>query len=784
MSYQMKSSGEYRDRTYYRMLQTYKNKPVYGKAVTVACDSEGNVTGTTENTEEIIREDMEKSLSEEEARKLIYKVMQEQYSCREDSIDCSDAEEMYYISEGTAIPAYSYNIAGQTEDHELTGRKVLVSAADGKILSEQSTIYYVQEEGRYEGQKNVQPIRYENDNGQCTMVNTEDSITVNQPNDRNGFFWYRPEEHHVESWDAGAENPDRSAVDAMANIMRVVDYYDDPEGGNYQGMWGTQKTDLGGNPFQIYVNVVNLAINEEVLRTYWNNAFYWVTPQGEHMIAFTRRTNGQAQYSADLDVVAHEFGHSIYGRLVEPTEENESGSLNEGYADILGLCAESYVWEQPIDWEMTGFRTLSNPAVSHYSELDSAGSDPHVRGQLMTYAVYLMGQGFQTDEFSKEESRIIEREQVMNLAISTLYQLPSDADYVKWREVVERTAEALYQDGDLTKGQRECVTLALDTVGIPATDIGGDETGEEEEKPRSAELLKEYLEDTLIPEYGVMPTDEIKKPYSSDGIWLEPKDLRGILSATIGPFGDDGLDRMLIIRATCDGTATAQNADKGEVKLCMEMYEAKDEVSCAAVKVFEPCGSYRWNVHDVQTGFFTYTNNGTRYIGIDSNFGMNESISTLAVYQYRNNEFQYVKGVCRQRQGGGYEAVLSADTEPEAGYVTFGATYTDDKKGWKVLEDYDAESAGYDQERTKQKIGELNELYSQQLQELGLIQKDTRIIWNYESSDYPWDTTTENIYQSDSGDLRTMAVIAGIYNYDREKYLFRKDIEKTMDEYR
>lgn len=299
-----------------------------------------------------------------------------------------------------------------------------------------------------------------------------------------------------------------------------------------------------------------------------------------------------------------------------------------------------------------------------------------------------------------------------------------------------------------------------------------------------SEKFMEFLEEELIPKYGVMPVDEICKTSNGMDAWLEPTDLQGILAIEIDDYDGDGKHEMLLIRGTCEGMDKQElfssDDQGGGARINMEMYECDGSVKLADSRKLIPCGKYRVTYQEVQTGFFTYSNDGTVYIGIDSNFIMNETITTLALYQYRDEAFQYVKGFCRRRQGSCYEAVLTADSEPEQTNITFAPTFTEDTRGWSILEDYDDEQAS-DSELEENAL-RLNEVYYEQLKTYGLNGKDVRLLWG----ERQWDARTADIYTSVEGNLKVMASIAECHEYSTstECHLFREDPAGSLDAYR
>ncbi len=77
---------------------------------------------------------------------------------------------------------------------------------------------------------------------------------------------------------------------------------------------------------------------------------------------------GTAQnYAASLDIIAHELSHALINRTARLIYENQSGALNEAFADIFGEAAEASS-SGSTDWLMGSqlsqpMRNLANPAT-------------------------------------------------------------------------------------------------------------------------------------------------------------------------------------------------------------------------------------------------------------------------------------------------------------------------------------------------------------------------------------------------------------------------------------
>lgn len=302
-----------------------------------------------------------------------------------------------------------------------------------------------------------------------------------------------------------------------------------------------------------------------------------------------------------------------------------------------------------------------------------------------------------------------------------------------------------------------------------------------------------YLEEKLIPEYGVMPTQEIvKMPGYMDMVWLEPEELQGILAVKIDDYDGDKRNEMLLVRSACeqmDRDELMETDDRGGgTGIFLEMYEYSNKVKLTDSIELIPCGKYRVMSDRVHTGVFTYSNDGTEYIGIDNYLYMEGGTTTVSLYRYKDGTFQYVKGTCRQWLVSGYESVSETDHEPEADEITMGtAAWTGDGSAWKQAGDYYASGRTEEREEVRENIQKLDAIYADLLKEYGLLSNDVRLYWyNQDWDNQDWDARTADIYTAEEGELSVVASMATCYIYRdmREYHLFREDPAGSLDAYR
>ncbi len=125
-----------------------------------------------------------------------------------------------------------------------------------------------------------------------------------------------------------------------------------------------------------------------------------------------------------------------------------------------------------------------------------------------------------------------------------------------------------------------------DVSKAPETSLDTEESMKEQQQPD--ELFKQYLQTTLIPQYGIMSADPWKLSTSLK-TWEMGDDspMDGILSALISDLDDDGQEEMLVVRFTPGDTG----------RMYLEVYEAAGQTvslqDTIAIDMSDYC-KYRW----------------------------------------------------------------------------------------------------------------------------------------------------------------------------------------------
>ncbi|RFU61855.1 M4 family metallopeptidase [Peribacillus glennii] len=254
---------------------------------------------------------------------------------------------------------------------------------------------------------------------------------------------------------------DRAAVDAHYNSEKVYDYYLNEHGRN--------SLDGEGMAIKSYVHYGNN----------YNNAFWngrWMTygdGDGEFFISL----------SAGLDVAAHEMTHGVISKSANLVYRDQSGALNESFADVFGALVDDSDWEMGEDIMATAakadgvtrLRSLSNPnsvVVSnaerrafstnggvypdHMDEFYNMptsvdGGGVHVNSSITNHAAYLIGQDIGREKLGQIYYRAL-----------TVYLTPN-SNFSEARKALVQSAIDIYGEGS---EEETAVHSGFDAVGI------------------------------------------------------------------------------------------------------------------------------------------------------------------------------------------------------------------------------------------------------------------------------------------------------------------------------
>jgi Zn-dependent metalloprotease len=235
------------------------------------------------------------------------------------------------------------------------------------------------------------------------------------------------------------------AVYAHANMEIVYDFY--------KGVLGRDSYDGYGAPISVNVE---LAGGDAKTKSWWTRNAFWDSSLSSIVFG--------SEYDPVTDVMGHEFTHAVIDFVVPGGGlyySQESGGLEESYADIMGNFAENKTdegrWTQREDSSLGVGRSFSAPAkygqIEHYKEYKDS-LDVHYSSGIFNLAAYKM--------MTDDRVRSISTNTWAKVFYRSLYRLRCDATFLDGRGAVISSAKALGFNSE----QQQALKDAFDAVGI------------------------------------------------------------------------------------------------------------------------------------------------------------------------------------------------------------------------------------------------------------------------------------------------------------------------------
>ena len=342
--------------THVKLKQTFKDKEIYGRKITLHFNENGNIesiTGTLEDRIEDIVKINESEISKENAIE-IAKSSKEFTELSEEP----KAENYIYYKDGQAYDVYKVNIVYDEPDFE--SWDIFVDLYSGNIIGEKDLMRESNTSGfgtAVNGDKrNLNLYQYgdlyymqDRTKDMSGYINT---YTANYRFSNNGSLIYNTTSNIT----------DPAAVSAHSYAEVVYDFY--------KNMFNRNSIDGNGMSIDSVVHYGSKHNN-----AYWNGyKMIYGDGDGSYFTAF----------SGDLDVVAHEMTHGVTSYTCDLNYENQSGALNESLSDVFGVLIQTYdkydvanggEWKfNPLDWVVgdeiytpgiqgDALRSLANPTL-------------------------------------------------------------------------------------------------------------------------------------------------------------------------------------------------------------------------------------------------------------------------------------------------------------------------------------------------------------------------------------------------------------------------------------
>ncbi len=228
---------------------------------------------------------------------------------------------------------------------------------------------------------------------------------------------------------------DPVAVSAMSNTKKVYDYYLNTHSLN----------SMDGNYKNLLV-VIHLGNNYS--NAFWNGSFM-VYGDGDEQ-TFT-------QLAKCLDVASHEMTHGVIEATANLQYENQSGALNESFADIFAAMVDRDDWligEDCVIATPGYLRNMASPSeglsaqpdkMSDYVNLpntpDTDNGGVHINSGIPNRAAYLIAEGL-TNEGSGVSIGKEKMELIFYRALTTY--LTSSSQFIDARRATIQAAEDIY----------------------------------------------------------------------------------------------------------------------------------------------------------------------------------------------------------------------------------------------------------------------------------------------------------------------------------------------------
>jgi Zn-dependent metalloprotease len=133
---------------------------------------------------------------------------------------------------------------------------------------------------------------------------------------------------------------DKSGVSASANGALVYDFYSQ--------VFGRNAIDGNGTTMNLIVN-----FGQDFNNAFWN---------GQYMVFGNGDGSAFSELAAALDVTAHEMTHGVIERTANLVYENQSGALNESFADVFGVLFEFWAEGESANWLLG--EDITTPSVA------------------------------------------------------------------------------------------------------------------------------------------------------------------------------------------------------------------------------------------------------------------------------------------------------------------------------------------------------------------------------------------------------------------------------------
>ncbi|MCD7760627.1 MAG: carboxypeptidase regulatory-like domain-containing protein [Clostridiales bacterium] len=440
--------------SYYRLQQYYQGYPVYGRAVVVLADENGealNLVGNVADVDEglsftpsVTQTELEESLSAYAVEEL---ELSGEVSLEEASDDALVIYDLY--DEETHL---AYELSASLDGELYT---VILDANDGEVLLAYETLSNASITGtNSSGTVAVDAAVGDENEDTYYLFDRERKIRVFDLDGTSGSKHTLGESVFSNETNANGEAvfPD-DAVNYLSTLSRIYDTYEN---------WGIDN---------IYPICANYRDGDDLGMSAMGGVAE--IDGGKYGLISVGSVTG----TSDIDVLAHEYAHYIMISYIGKLSSDFGKAIEEGFSDIFGCLVECKLngWEDP-DWRITQDadiflllkvdRDIANPQNTHNKvSWDGSGYkftilpvDEYTYSTIISHSAYLMWTG-------NNGVGALSVDELAELWYRAMLMFPADCDFYNVRQLVLQAGSGM----DLTSAQMECIKWTFNEVGIGST---------------------------------------------------------------------------------------------------------------------------------------------------------------------------------------------------------------------------------------------------------------------------------------------------------------------------
>lgn len=434
------------DNRFYSFTQKYKNIPIYGSKITVTVGKDNNCQYVNYNFADLSGKSVDPKLSSDDAIKKA-----KDFFSNQDELKVSN-NGLCFLQLGNDY-VLSYQVFANSYE-------AFVDAENGKILLAGNTISEATSEGM-NGKKydlNLNGSSYFDKSRNISLYNVPECW---QSIDQRVIY---DSSNNLSIIPYSKKETEEMATTIFENVENIYDCYKSTLGYKSLDKEGAIPVNIYFLPSKVWFDSTD----------FYDNAFYYRGQEnsGEMIVAVPKRNLNQI-CGAYLDVMAHEYGHAI----IEHTSKfrdfyPQAAAMNEAFADIFGCCAEAIINKEDPDWVMgndiciRNYKNLSDSKesgkhITNYSEYNDS-LDCHSACTLISNIAYQSYNGLDTEEYTKDETKISDPQLMMKLWYHALKVLSTVSTFDDCKNAIFKAANEV----NLTDAQIAGLEKAFSDAGF------------------------------------------------------------------------------------------------------------------------------------------------------------------------------------------------------------------------------------------------------------------------------------------------------------------------------